>query len=432
MRNNSIIIRKYCQIYLIGVLIFSGCSQDKPQPYIEYWCASNTFELEFAKYIVDIWNSDSTHRLVRLQPIPEGQSSEEVMLAAIVGKTTPDIYSNTWPGVIEQYRDADVIVNFNQFRDFSDYLAARIPENLEKQFMSSDSQFYQFPWKGNPLLFAYNKKILEEELNCLPPETYHDLEIISQSIIKYNVDNTKQIWLMDPNISPIWWQRLFDFYPFYVSASQGKTFITPDRNVLLNTAPAKTVFNLFRKYYANGLLPISMFKEDIFLQDRLVFHITGPWSIAHYKKFARPDFEWGYTGIPIVEKGMLPYTYGDTKNIIIFKDTDYPQDCWEFIKFMTSKEADLKFMEMTQQLPLRKHLLSDPVYKDFFDKNPELKIFAKHIPYIVGLDQSLYLQEIFDMISKTWDAIVIYRADELEQGLINLNSQVQNQVIREF
>jgi multiple sugar transport system substrate-binding protein len=99
---------------------------------------------------------------------------------------------------------------------------------------------------------------------------------------------------------------------------------------------------------------------------------------------------------------------------------------------MTSKEADLKFMEITQQLPLRKHLLSDPIYSEFFINNPELIIFAEHIPYIIGLDQSLYLQEIFDMISKSWDAIVIYRAKDLEQGLNDLNSQVQNQVDREY
>ena len=419
-------------IFSLILLSLLSCSRDSQKDYIEYWCASNTFELEFAKYVVDLWNSDSTHRHIKLQPIPEGQSSEEMLLAAIVGKTTPDIYSNTWPGVIEQYREANVIINFNQFLDFPDYMAARIPENLDKQFMSSDSQFYQFPWKGNPLLLAYNKKILVEKLNSLPPETYADLEKIGQRIIEYNANISKPIWMMDPNISPIWWQRLFDFYPFYVSAAHGNTFISPNKQVLLNESPAKTVFSLFRENYANGLLPISMFKEDIFLQERLVFHITGPWSIAHYKKFAQPDFEWGYTGIPSVEKDMLPYTYGDAKNIIIFKDTDYPDESWEFVKFMTSKEADLKFMEITQQLPLRKHLLSDPIYSEFFINNPELIIFAEHIPYIVGLDQSLYLQEIFDMISKSWDAIVIYRAKDLEQGLNDLNSQVQNQVDREY
>jgi hypothetical protein len=77
-------------------------------------------------------------------------------------------------------------------------------------------------------------------------------------------------------------------------------------------------------------------------------------------------------------------------------------------------------------------LLSDPIYSKFFNNNPKLIIFAKHIPYVVGLDQSLFLQEIFDMISKTWDAVVIYRVKDLEKGLNDLNSQVRNQVTREY
>ena len=109
-------------IFSLILLSLLSCSRDSQKDYIEYWCASNTFELEFAKYVVDLWNSDSTHRHIKLQPIPEGQSSEEMLLAAIVGKTTPDIYSDTWPGVIEQYREANVIINFNQFLDFPDYM----------------------------------------------------------------------------------------------------------------------------------------------------------------------------------------------------------------------------------------------------------------------------------------------------------------------
>ncbi len=425
--------QKVISILVIVVILISGCGRRAQKDYIEFWCASNSFEIEFSKEIVEIWNSDSTHRQVRLQPVPEGQSSEEVMLAAIVGKTTPDIYSNVWPGVVEQYREAGVIYNFNQFSDFTEFLSNRLPENLNKQFISSDGQFYQFPWKGNPLLLAYNVRILKDNLDCSPPKTHDDLNEIGEKLLQWNEENdSPPLWLMDPNISPIWWQRLFDFYPFYVSATQGNTYISEAREVLLDSKDSRIVFDLFRRNYNNGLLPISMFKEDIFLMERLVFHLTGPWSIAQYQKFSQPGFRWDYTSIPVPSEGMLPYTYGDAKNIVIFSDTEYPEECWEFVKFLCSKKNDLLFMEITQQLPLRKHLLSDVTFTDFFEQNPQMVIFAEHIPYIVGLDRSLYLQEIFDMISKAWDAIVIYRAKELEQGLVDLNTQVQLQINREL
>lgn len=420
------------QSFLVCLLVFLGCGRNDEKDYIEYWCASNTFEVEFAKKVVEMWNTDTTHRTVRFQPVPEGQSSEEVILAAIVGQTTPDIYSNVWPGVIEQYRDAGVVLSFSQFPDFNEYLKERLPENLITQFVSSDGVFYQFPWKGNPLLMAYNKKLLYEFLESELPYTYSDFHQIGEKLLRRLAETgTKRIWMLDPNITSIWWQRFFDFYPFYVSASQGRTFISDDKEVLLDSPAGRTVFEFFRSNYKNDLMPISMFKEDIFLMNRLIFHVTGPWAIAHYRKFAQEGFEWGFTGIPVPEEGMLPYTYGDPKNIVIFSATKYPDDCWEFIKFMTSKKNDYLFMQITQQLPLRKELLSDSLFVEFFRQNPQMKIFAEHIPYIVGLDKSLYLQEIFDMISKAWDAAVVYQVKEVKEGLADLDHQVQLQVNRE-
>jgi multiple sugar transport system substrate-binding protein len=279
---------------------------------------------------------------------------------------------------------------------------------------------------------AYNKRLLFNYLDCELPVTYDDFFEIGEKLLrKQEMDEAEKLWLLDPNIMPIWWQRFFDFYAFFVAANQGQTFITTGREVTLDSPASRAVFQFFREGYQRGLKPISIFREDIFLMNKLIFHVTGPWSIAHYKRFAPAGFEWGYTPIPVPKKGLLPYTYGDAKNIIIFSDTQYPEDCWEFIKFMTSKRNDYLFMETTQQLPLRKNLLTDSVFVDFFRLNQDMKVFAEYIPYIVGLDQSLYLQEIFDMISKAWDAIVIYRAIDLDEGLFKLNRQVQLQVNRE-
>ena len=47
--------------------------------------------------------SENTANKVFFQHIPEGQSSEEILLAAVVAGTTPDIYSNIWQGLVDFY-----------------------------------------------------------------------------------------------------------------------------------------------------------------------------------------------------------------------------------------------------------------------------------------------------------------------------------------
>ncbi len=73
---------------------------------IVFWCSNNNPEIKLCTNITTVWNNHHSTHNIHIQPIPEGQSSEEVILAAVVGKTTPDIYANMWQGNVEMYAHA--------------------------------------------------------------------------------------------------------------------------------------------------------------------------------------------------------------------------------------------------------------------------------------------------------------------------------------
>ena len=94
----------------------------------------------------------------------------------------------------------------------------------------------------------------------------------------------------------------------------------------------------------------------------------------HAEKFKPEGFEYDFSTIPVPDGFEGPiYTYGDPKNIVIFNTNKDPQYAWEFIKFMISKENDLKLLEITTQLPRRKHLDTDSSYMNYFTMNPKMK-----------------------------------------------------------
>ena len=88
------------RVNIVSLVFFSlfqiSCSSrsERNPNHLIYWSSNNTQEIEFARYIVNGWNKKNPSETVSFQPVPEGQSSEEIILAAVVGKTTPDIYSN--------------------------------------------------------------------------------------------------------------------------------------------------------------------------------------------------------------------------------------------------------------------------------------------------------------------------------------------------
>src|ERR1700693_773850 len=90
-----------------------------------FWCSNNPQEIQFSTARTKAWNSIHNTDAIRQQPIPEGQSSEEVILAAVVGKTTPDIYANMWQGNVEMFAHAGVLIALDKLNGFEEFIRER-------------------------------------------------------------------------------------------------------------------------------------------------------------------------------------------------------------------------------------------------------------------------------------------------------------------
>ncbi|MFQ5639300.1 MAG: extracellular solute-binding protein, partial [bacterium] len=370
-------------------------------------------EIEFAKEIVAEWNRAYPDMPVKYQPVPEGQSSEEVILAAVVGKSPPDIYSNMWPGDVQLYVNANALVPISQFADFDSVMHSRIKEEMLDEARSEDGQVYQIPWKTNPIMMIYNKKMLRENGFPNPPRTYS--EFIEQAkVITADLDgdgNTdRYMGLRD--IRVVWWQRFFDYYAFYIAASGGKTLLENGKVIFDNPASV-TVFDFLQAMYKHGYFPLEKYqgRVDPFLTERVALRFTGPYEIAHTEKFKPEGFEYSFAPIPVPDSFQGPvYTYGDFKNIVLFKTDKAPENAWEFVKFMTSRENDYRLLNRIEQLPARKNLLDDSLFQDYFKRNPQMIVFAKQAEHVRSTDLSKDLKEVFNAISQEYEASVIYGA----------------------
>ena len=154
------------QIFLIVIAIcalLTGCSKNNQTSRgnkLVYWPAANVQEIKMAKDAASEWNKLHPELPVIVQPIPESQSTEEVLLAAVVGKTTPDICSNIWPGIVGQFVRAKALVPLDSFSDFDSVATARLPEEQIQKYRYLDGHVYQMPWKTNPIMLEYNVNML--------------------------------------------------------------------------------------------------------------------------------------------------------------------------------------------------------------------------------------------------------------------------------
>lgn len=391
---------------------FISCSNNKDsRQVILYWCSNNNDEIKFAKISTVEWNKNNPNDQVKYQPVPEGRSSEEIILAAVVGNTTPDIYSNMWQGDVEAYAQAGVLVALDTLKGFLDFLRERCDSSVIEEIKSLDGHIYQVPWKINPIMLIYNINLIKDLELSGPPKTYSEFINASKKFQKdFDGDGYVDRWFGYSEVEVTWWQRFFDFYPLYLAASGGAPLVI-NNQAAFNNEYAIEVFSFLRELYKKNYFSKEKLsaRQDPFLAGVTATRFVGPWEIAHAEKFKPEGFEYEYTFMPVPDGHSGPvYTYGDPKNIVIFKTCADPQAAWNYIKTMIDNEGDLRLLELTNQLPRRKNLNSDLFYNNYFKNNPKMKVFAHQSEHVKGTDASPVLKEIFDLLSQQYEACVVY------------------------
>lgn len=408
-------------LILIQFLFFSCGDGSNDKNELLYWSSNNPPEIEFARYTVDQWNKEHQGETpIRFQPVPEGRSSEEIILAAVVGNTTPDIYSNIWQGDVEAYAEAGALVPFDTLKGFMKFIYERCDSSVVEEIRSQDGHIYQIPWKINPIMLIYNENVISDLGLKNPPATYKEFLNACKLFKKdLNGDGYVDQWFGYSEVQVTWWQRFFDFYPLYLAASGGAPLVKNNKAVF-NNKYAVEVFSFLQQLYKNNYFAKERLsaRQDPFLSGVIASRFTGPWEIEHAEKFKPKGFRYDYSEMIAPDDHTGPvYTYGDPKNIVIFKSCKNPQLAWEFIKSMITKKNDLKLLELTSQLPRRKNLDSDSTFSDYFKSNPKMEIFAKQSKYVKGTDSSPVLKEVFDIISQEYEACVIYGAKTPQQAI---------------
>ncbi|MEW5867099.1 MAG: extracellular solute-binding protein [Bacillota bacterium] len=386
---------------------------------LTFWPSSNPQEIEFAKIIVKKWNDAHPDIQVKMEPLPASRSTEEVLLAAIAAGTTPDVCANIYPGAISQYIAGKGLYAHDTLPGFYDFVYARTPKDVVDAFTYRDGHVYQIPWKGNPIMMAYNVNLLKA--NGIHPKdlsTYSSFLAAAEKFAKdTNGDGKVDQWLYAPTTDVTWWQRLFDFYTLYIAASQGKTLLK-DGKVDFENDAAVQVFEFLQTLFKKGLAPKGSTIGDPFLNGRIGTVITGPWSIPYYLANAPKGFEFDFVPVPVPDHVKPPViTFGDPKNIAIFSNSKHPLEAWEFVKFILSKENDVLWLEITHQPPYRKGLTTDPMFAEYFKKNPMMRKFVEQGVYTRGVDDSKYLIEMFDAISRQYDLAVVQGKKTARQGI---------------
>jgi len=340
-----------------------------------------------------------------------------VIGAAITAGNAPCLIFNTSPAAVPQFQKQGGLVALDSFEGGTDYIESRTGDAAE-QYKSPDGQYYQIPWKSNPVMIFYNKDIMEEagvDPENPPLATYDEFLATSQEVVDSGAAEAA-IW---PAPTSEFFQSWFDFYPLFAAETGGQQ-IVEDGEATFDSEAGSSVANFWATMYADGLAKQEEYNGDSFGDQKAAMAVVGPWAIAVYGEAVN----WGVAPVP-TSTGMSPeeiYTFSDAKNVGLYSACENQGTAFEVLKFATSEEQDGSLLEMTGQMPLRKDLQS--TYADYFEKNPEYETFADQASRTVEVPNVANSIAIWQAFRDEYTSSVIFGKAPVEDALATAAEKV--------
>jgi len=393
----------------------------RPDPItLTYWPAANPSETQLAIALAAQWNKENPAVQVRVQPLPAGRSTEEVLLAAIVARATPDVSSNVSSALLSRLVRAGGVVRL----DNRVATRARLNERTSPSMLASlrlpDGGIYAFPWKTNPEMLMYNVDLFKAAGVSAPRTHSEMLNVMRRLTRDTDGDGRLDRWAFWATLKTTWFERFYDFYPLYLASSGGKTLVTGGKIVFENEA-AVAALQLLRRGFDEGVLPRSNFAlgRDPFADGTVAMKIIGPWFLKELEEIKAPGLHYGVTPVPGAD-GTTPedsYAFADLRSIAIFSTTRYPEESARFVAYLTSPAADRMLIEVASQLPYRRGLSADPRFSAALNRWPNLATYATHVDRTRDVDLDPDIVEIFDLISEAYEEGAIYGKAPVREAL---------------
>lgn len=291
-------------------------------------------------------------------------------------------------------------MDLSKFSDGTSYIEDRSGE-VAQQYKSDDGEYYQMPWKSNPVMIFYNKDLMKKaglDPNNPKLSTYADF-LATAKTLKAKSGAKYAIY---PAPTSEFFQAQFDFLPTYAAESGGKQIVS-DGKANFNDPAGMAVGDFWRSIYEQGLAGKEQAQGDTFANKTAAMAIVGPWAIAVYKG----KINWGVAPVPTSQGTPAgdTYTFSDAKNVGLYSACKNQGTAWDVLKFATSSEQDKALLTKTGQMPLRKDLPT--TYADYFAKNPAYQEFGDQAARTVEVPGGPHTVEILQTLRDAYTKSVI-------------------------
>jgi multiple sugar transport system substrate-binding protein len=356
-------------VLLAAICAACGRAEGAREVTIRFWAMGAEGE-QVAKLIPQFEREHPGIR-VRVQQIP-WTAAHEKLLTAHVGRSTPDVaqLGNTW---IPEFQALKALKALNALVDSSRVIRrdSFFPGIWATNVV--DDSVYGIPWYVDTRVLFYRKDLLARAGWNEVPSTWADWRR-SMEDVKRTLGTDRWAIFLPTNE---WAQpAIFGMQagsPLLKDGGQWGAFSDPE---------FLRAFEFYVGLYRDGLAPVygntdiaNLFQE--FERGLFVFYPTGPWNIGEFTRRLPNELQddWATAPFPGPTGPASGLSTAGGSSLVLFRESDYPEEAWKFIEYLSRPEVQLRFYQLTGDLPPRLEAWEDTV----LSRNEKARAFREQL-----------------------------------------------------
>jgi multiple sugar transport system substrate-binding protein len=370
------------------LLLSCSASRDSRER-MEFWALGREGEV-VAQMIPEFERRNPGIHVV-VQQIP-WSAAHEKLLTAYVGESTPDIaqMGNTWIPELAAVHALEELAP--TIVDQRDYFPGIWATNVV------DGKLYGIPWYVDTRVLFYRSDILAAVGFPDAPRTWSEWSTAMQRIVAQH--RARYAILMPTN----------EYEPVEVLAmTNGSTLLNADgTRGAFRQPPFAQAFAFYVDAFRRGWAPASSNAEianlyQQFAQGDFAMFITGPWNVGELKRRLPPEMQnkWATAPLPARDAGAPEgVSMAGGSSIVLFRGTKHRAAAGALIRFLSEREQQIRFFELTGDLPARRSAWTAPAIL----AEPHFPAFREQLERVAPLPKVPEYEQIATAIADQGEA----------------------------
>ena len=319
-----------------------GAAGDDPVQ-LRFWAMGR--EGEVVQELVREFERENPDIRVRVQQIP-WTAAHEKLLTAFVGDATPDIsqLGNTW---IPEFVALGALQPLDPLLERPGGLAG---EHFFPGIWATnvvDSVAYGVPWYVDTRVMFYRTDLLAQVGYEDPPDSW---ERWRDAMVRLRDRMGPEEY---PILLPIneWAQ------PVILGMQAGAPLLRDDGGRGAFRDPRfRRAFDFYIGLFRDDLAPAlsnteiaNLYQE--FARGTIAMYISGPWNIGEFSRRLPEELQDDWSTAPLPGPGGPGVSMAGGSSLVMFRDSDHPDAAWRLIEFLSAERQQLRFYELTGNLP---------------------------------------------------------------------------------